>query len=113
MKFLSRNVLLLITLILSGCTVVERHITGDLHSPETIDSKRHVSDGRFAQDRTLVLADIAPVIPAYVERPFDECNKSALLEASKRGSLTADLNVPRSERVYQLKGGVKCVNSIK
>lgn len=96
-----------------GCTVVERHITGDLHAPESIDSTKHVSDSRFNKDRTLVLADIAPVIPAYVERPFDDCDKAALLEASKRGELLADLNVPRSERVYQLKGGVKCVNSIK
>jgi hypothetical protein len=59
----------------------------------------------YEYDRTLSLKDIAPIIPAYVDRPFVECDKEKLLRSE---SVRSVINGPKSERVYIVEGK-RCV----
>lgn len=91
-------------IILSGCALTK------LNEPEkSINPRFQVEDGRYTQDRTLLLTDIAPVIEAYVKYPFPRCDKALLTDLSAEGALKADLLKPYEERVYFFKDNKKCV----
>lgn len=62
----------------------------------------------YKYDRTLSLKDIAPIIPAYVDRPYPLCERSELVS---RDDVQSTINTPVTKRVYVV-GGKKCVVSL-
>lgn len=64
-----------------------------------------IDTARYQFDRTLSLDDIAPVMPAYVELPYERCDRQALMS---KVAVAAEINSSRDQRVYLL-GGEKCV----
>lgn len=86
-------------------------ITGCAFQSGTVKSipyQQHIDDGRYKKDRTLVLSDISPVVPAYVEHPYDVCDLQLVRKMSSKGLIEADLSQTRNKRVYRI-GDVKCV----
>lgn len=79
------------------------------HKPVNIPTAQHVSDSRFDRDRTLVVSDISPIVPAFVELPYEYCNLNEMRQAARKGRLESVLNSTRAKRVYII-GGKKCVN---
>ncbi|ENN6469921.1 hypothetical protein AB9X29_003722 [Vibrio vulnificus] len=59
----------------------------------------------YQYDRTLSLDDIAPVIPAYLARPYQQCDAELML---KVGIVEAVIDSNKGERVYVVRGE-KCV----
>lgn len=59
-------------------------------------------------DRTLSLKDIAPVIPAFVERPYPLCERAALVNSD---DVQSTINSEKAKRVYVVEGK-KCVVSL-
>ncbi len=80
-------------LMLSGCALTEEMPEGG------------VNEQRYTYDRTISLTDIAPVVPAYVARPYQKCDREQLLGAKE---VIATIESTREERVYVV-GGRRCV----
>lgn len=87
---------------LTGCIVTPNP------SARNLPVQQHINDGRFDRDRTLVLSDISPVVPAFVEHPFDVCDIGMMKLNSPKGLIEADLNTLRDKRVYRV-GEIKCI----
>ncbi|EML0292509.1 hypothetical protein V9R50_003206 [Vibrio cholerae] len=80
----------LLVLVSSGCSSVN-------HDP--------VDTARYQYDRTLSLEDIAPVLPAYVDLPYERCDRTLM---KSKPSVVAEINSQRDQRVYLIEGR-KCV----
>lgn len=88
MNLLGKRCLLIMLapLWLSGCATVKNDA---------------IEESRYQYDRTFTLDDIAPVIPAFVKLPYAQCSKTRLLSVP---FVVADIDGPRDERVYYIKG---------
>ncbi len=91
------------SLSIASCVIVLALVSGCANT-----TKDPVYSELYQYDRTLSLKDIAPVIPAYIERPYPLCELEALFASD---NVHAKIDGEKAKRVYIVEG-VKCVASL-